>query len=643
MERVSITPTGVRGLGNIVSPKTVNDFSSFYGSLVSGVDIVNGEEMTVYSSSYLPGSSMVLSCPSVVSPDVDSFTVSGTLVDSSDVGISSATVNVDVNGEVTTVTTNSSGAFTFTVNITEDVNYLLHVYYLGTDSIAGCGANAHVIIATPESLELYGSTDLLGAGDVCNLVGIYDGVNGDGEPIGIPYATVNFFEDIAYYRILDKAVVSCESSGTNYCYSIGLDDLDWDLSQTNWIIEFDFINTVNGGRLCIGDRDSWSSGSGAGDNYLYCGTSTAGNGGYGTKISGTTDNSSTGAVTAGDTLHYKIVRNGDNIDYYLNGTLRGSKTATFINNIHEWSIYLQLWNNGDTTIKKVSLDLAPEIRVSPHIIQSGDTEDLTVTLVDPVDGSRIRGETINVYVESGANELSLTSNKTVLSAYDSESCTLSATLVDGDSSPVSGETVSFKKNGVLVDTVQTNSSGVATYAYSAVGSGDVVFTVEAAGASDSCTIEDCIIAGVSEQTFTSSGTVVSSALYSDIFDVAGTNFELVYDIKTDGSSGGLNIGATAEYTPPSSANYRIFLGGDGGNASFNNRTTSSSNSTKSMSRGTYHTLRLTKEGTSVKGYVDDALIATKTVTWLGNYSSYDIYWINWGSTNYMKNLKIKPL
>ena len=128
MERVSITPEGVRGLGNIVSPKTVNDFSSFYGSLVSGVDIVNGEEMTVYSSSYLPGSSMVLSCPSVVSPDVDSFTVSGTLVDSSDAGISSATVNVDVNGEVTTVTTNSSGAFTFTVNITEDVNYLLHVY-----------------------------------------------------------------------------------------------------------------------------------------------------------------------------------------------------------------------------------------------------------------------------------------------------------------------------------------------------------------------------------------------------------------------------------------------------------------------------------------------------------------------------------
>jgi len=135
-----------------------------------------------------------------------------------------------------------------------------------------------------------------------------------------------------------------------------------------------------------------------------------------------------------------------------------------------------------------------------------------------------------------------------------------------------------------------------------------------------------------------------SAMFSDIFDVANTDFEMTYDIKCNGATGGLNIGASSQYTPPSSANWRIYIGGDSSNtASFNNRTTSSSNSTASMTNGTYHTLRLTKNGTSCTGYVDGSTIATKSITWLGDYTSYDLYWINWGSTNYMKNLKIKPL
>ena len=52
MERVIVTPGDVRGLGNIVSPKIVNDFGEYQANVSSSTATVNGESMTVYNSSY---------------------------------------------------------------------------------------------------------------------------------------------------------------------------------------------------------------------------------------------------------------------------------------------------------------------------------------------------------------------------------------------------------------------------------------------------------------------------------------------------------------------------------------------------------------------------------------------------------------
>ena len=159
-------------------------------------------------------------------------------------------------------------------------------------------------------------------------------------------------------------------------------------------------------------------------------------------------------------------------------------------------------------------------------------------------------------------------------------------------------------------------------------------------------IEDCIYYNDTELTYTSTGTKVFNGILTNFLDVANTNFELEFDLKCSNTSsnGGLNVGATSQYTPPSSANYRLFLGTGSNQFSFNNRTnTSSESKSGTVTANTYYTMKLTKNGTTVVGYYNNTQIASKTANWLSNYNSYDLYYISWGGTTYVKNIKIKVL
>lgn len=96
--------------------------------------------------------------------------------------------------------------------------------------------------------------------------------------------------------------------------------------------------------------------------------------------------------------------------------------------------------------------------------------------------------------------ISLTGDKSILSAADSEYVTLTAQLLDGQSSAaVEGETVSFKvyksKDDSLVTTLtdDTNSSGVATVSYYGQGTGDLYIKAECTFVSETYIVQDCII------------------------------------------------------------------------------------------------------------------------------------------------------
>ena len=182
MDKIIVNPLDVRGLGNIVSPKTISDFGVLNGTLSSGSDTVNNQSMTVYSTDYLVGSSISLSAVDGNNDTVDvitdsQVTVYAVLKDDDDTVIEGATVYFNVNGTISSdVTDNTGEAEGPTINYGgEDEVYYIRAYYLGTNGLAGCTSYkimpnnyAHV----PDNLKVYGTKTIMQTGDTLKLFGV---------------------------------------------------------------------------------------------------------------------------------------------------------------------------------------------------------------------------------------------------------------------------------------------------------------------------------------------------------------------------------------------------------------------------------------------------------------------------------------
>lgn len=262
--------------------------------------------------------------------------------------------------------------------------------------------------------------------------------------------------------------------------------------------------------------------------------------------------------------------------------------------------------------------------------------------------------TVTVSGAPSFDAIELTSDKDIISAYDHESATLTAQLMSGTSpASVAGETVTFEvrksSDDSLVEilTADTNGSGVAEYTYNSQGVGDVTITAECMNVSEIYSIEDCYYAYLQEQAIINSSTTVYSALCTGIEDIMDSNFVLEFDINSiSGNGAGLNIGAKSQYAPPSTANYRMFIGIDGTKFNLNNRSnTSSPTNGSTISTNTYYHMKLAKNGGTFSASVnDDSAFGSKTPNWISNYSEYDLYIIGWSNANTkIKNIKIKPL
>ncbi len=181
MDKVIVNPSEVRGLGDIVSPKSLSDY---IGGEVSSV----GDG--VFELEYLDGSFLTLTVPATISGDDTSFSVSATLKDSSDTAISSATVYCDVNGTVLTGTTNSNGVVSFTVNTDGSSRYDVKVYYTGTSTVAGTVRQCIVRVSDAELTEIGLVTDksVIQSGDTVHFI---SQVTGTGDLSGV---TVEFYK-----------------------------------------------------------------------------------------------------------------------------------------------------------------------------------------------------------------------------------------------------------------------------------------------------------------------------------------------------------------------------------------------------------------------------------------------------------------
>ena len=90
--------------------------------------------------------------------------------------------------------------------------------------------------------------------------------------------------------------------------------------------------------------------------------------------------------------------------------------------------------------------------------------------------------------------IDLTGTKSILSYADSESCVLTATVLDSSDNPVEGVTVNLYNGSTLWDTLTTDSSGECSKTYSSAGVGDITFTAEVDGTllTKTFAIEDCL-------------------------------------------------------------------------------------------------------------------------------------------------------
>lgn len=262
---------------------------------------------------------------------------------------------------------------------------------------------------------------------------------------------------------------------------------------------------------------------------------------------------------------------------------------------------------------------------------------------------------INVsVVEPIVTSISLSTNKSILSKYDSESSLLTAIVRDQFNKPVPNQTVTFKKGTDTLSSVTTGSTGEATYNYVSTGGGDTSITANTGTLSDEVIIEDCIYFSPEERIFTK-----DSATYipfdNNLILELPSKYEWSVDLKQTGAAYDeehrmyLAPSEKVEQSLISKAqpNPSIMVGYSYVDAQWGTRTTSSDVSGTPVSglSGKYHSFKITRENESFNCIIDGKNVSTKTFPNLHNgYNQFKFLMVIWGKGSMgVKNLKIKAL
>ena len=283
--------------------------------------------------------------------------------------------------------------------------------------------------------------------------------------------------------------------------------------------------------------------------------------------------------------------------------------------------------------------------VSPK--SASDFEEYLGTLSSGTD--TVNGASMTVYTlayASNVDSVSLTSNKSILSYADSESATLSATVLDSDSEPLENVTVEFFKGTTSLGTADTNSSGVATKTYASAGAGDLSFTAKVGSlVSETYAVQDCYVYDTTEHNHTQSGSTATSTSILNNFTWDNTNnWEATFDLKVSANAQRIDI-----VPPTETRNHHLGIGknGSGNGSIYVGKATSGENYTtfNGFNNHTYYPIVISKTGTSVTFKFDgDTISQSYDSSWLSNYNTETIMFTQWGSgTIYIKNIKIKRL
>ena len=400
-EKIIVSPQRVRCLGDVVDPKSVSDFDRVACTLASSTDASYG---TVYSESFLAGSSLDLVYDGLIGSETESFTISATLKNASGTAISGASVYLVVNdGEPTSATTNSSGGASFTVSTSDVTDYRFRVYYTGTSSICGSTAYGHVCVGDVTGLELHGNKSVIqtdeSVGLWAKLVGtgalkgavvkfyeqwtpnirlsaeanpIQTGdtidlsaqlVDSDGSLVREAGHTISFYNEPTSNGLLFKDTTERTYTSTSTQINEKLTRIIG-LSNEDFTFEYDLKN-VSGtasdcsGGLNIGATSEYNPSETIANYRLFFGTDRS-NRKFSFNNRGDSSNNSFGGTRSLDTwYHMKLVKTGDSFSAYVDGTLIATKTVDWWGNYDSFDIYFINWK-GTSMIKNIEFKIDGE-------------------------------------------------------------------------------------------------------------------------------------------------------------------------------------------------------------------------------------------------------------------------------------------
>lgn len=262
---------------------------------------------------------------------------------------------------------------------------------------------------------------------------------------------------------------------------------------------------------------------------------------------------------------------------------------------------------------------------------------------------------VNITVINPPTSLVLQADKSILSHYDNDNCTLTATLYDNNNTPMEGLSVVFKNRDIVLDTITTDSGGVATYTYNSQGVGDVTITAECMNLTETYELHDMYFYRGQEYSLTkSSGSVLNQAFDSNVALTLPSHCEISFEIYSTGGAYNdehrLFIQPNSLYvvgTQPLKGLWVQNTGPNGINGQFGYRdstTQTIGDGFDGFSTNEYHTVKFVRNGTSVTCYFDNDQKGSRTINFLDDYTDWNFYFHIWNNgTMKIQNIQIKPL
>lgn len=458
MEKIVITPKEVRALGNIVSPKSKNDF---LGSKISqGTATVQGIPSTVYTCSYLPVSKLTVTGKHYLKSD-NTLKLNITVTDNHNTPIHSGKVYCTVNNATYNANITSSGTCTLNIPGLIDGLHTLKIYYPGTTSIGGSFRNFTVVVGDDLLLELFITQGLMQKGDYSELFGIFTS-----EGIGVPGVQVKFYERFTLSNIRAYASAKLLQTGVPVDINARVSDVDGS-GIAEQLVEFyeEFDINFNliispelvqaGGYSEVTARLSDGDGSPIRDQqvdfYETYDLSTV-------KVNSSNDLLQTGTVVD----VYGVLSDSDGsrvpdtmvmfFEEFEFANLSVMSTNALIQDTGTVDISARLSDSDgsaipDTQVMFYEYYELDELRVRavPPVLQVGEVTDIGSVLCDS-DGSRIRGERVDYSKEVDSTDWSMVLNTPPDTIQVDDTIDITATVKDDNDTAVSGIYVRFYYN-----------------------------------------------------------------------------------------------------------------------------------------------------------------------------------------------------